>query len=254
MEKSKKGHTIRSQAREVIANVIKICDEEAQNNCYKLPVSQRNERASLYTGCSVSTITRIRAEDRKRMGEGSSHLASPGKKRSRPTVTEKVSSFDFGVIRRTIEKFYIQDKIVPTTKKLLLRLREEINFTYSRETLRKLLKANGFYWRKCQNKRKLLMEKPNILHLRFKYLRSIKQYREQNRPIIFIDETWVDTDLTFSKCWQSAEVFGVVKGGGSTGILSKTPKYTGIYNCNYFHIASKPNCFRIYLALGAFLF
>nr|CAH7725743.1 unnamed protein product [Callosobruchus chinensis] len=65
-----------------------------------------------------------------------------------------------------------------------------MEFSYSTESLKLLLKANGFYWRKCQNKRKILMEKPNILHWRYKYLRSIKRYREEGRNIIYLDETW----------------------------------------------------------------
>lgn len=127
-------------------------------------------------------------------------LQSPSGKRPRLRIQEKIDDFDFGVIRRMIEKFYLELKVVPTTKKLLEKLRKENIFPYTRDSLRRLLKANGFHWKKCQNKRKILMEKPHILHWRYKYLRAIKKYREQNRNIVYIDETWVDNDLTFKKC------------------------------------------------------
>nr|CAH7759088.1 unnamed protein product [Callosobruchus chinensis] len=92
-----------------------------------------------------------------------------------------------------------------------------MEFSYSRESLMLLLKANGFYWSKCQNERKILMEKRNILHWRYKYLRSIRRYREEGRNFIYLDETWLD--LTFKKCWQSEDAMGVVSNISSTGHL-----------------------------------
>lgn len=144
-------------------------------------------------------------------------LSTPGKKRSRQSLVEKDDNFDFQVIRHMINRFYLEFKVVPTTMKLLKKLREDSNFPYSRETLRGLLKSNGFFWRKCQNKRKILMERPNILHWRYKYIREIRRYRQEGRNIVYLDETWVDNDLTFKKCWQSETLFGVVSNIGSTG-------------------------------------
>ena len=130
---------------------------------------------------------------------------------------EKIEDFDFGIVRTTIEKFYLELKVVPTLKKLQQKLRSDINFPFSRETLSRSLKTNGFYWRKCQNKRKILVERPNILHWRYKYIHAMRKYREEGRNIIYIDETWVDNDLTVKNCWQSADVFGVLKNISSTG-------------------------------------
>lgn len=144
-------------------------------------------------------------------------LSSPGKKRSRISKVEQYDDFDFSIVRRIIEKFYLELKQVPTLRKLLRQLRTEINFPFSRETLRRLLKSNGFCWRKCQNKRKILVEKPNILHWRYKYIHTIRKYRAEDRNIIYIDETWVNNDLTVKNCWQSAEVFGVSSSISSTG-------------------------------------
>lgn len=212
------GKTLRSQTREVIANVYSVCEEEANNDAVKIPLKRKLDRVALYTGASKSSIRRIHDEDEERNRlHRDNLLSSPGKKRPRPTVVQKVDDFDFGIIRRTIEKFYLVFKVVPTTRKLLKELKKEINFPYGRESLRQLLKANGFYWRKCQNKRKILMERPNILHWRYKYIKAIKKYRGEGRNIIYIDETWVDNDLTFKKCWQSDSVFGVVSNISSTG-------------------------------------
>lgn len=218
MNEYTRGKTLHSQTREVIANVYRACGEESQNNAFKLPLKRKLERVAMYTGVSVGAVKKIHKEDVERKENNPDHLlSSPGKKRARLSAVEKIENFDFGIVRRTVEKFYLELKVVPTLKKLLQKLRSDINFPFSRETLRCMLKANGFYWRKCQNKRKILVERPNILHWRYKYIHAMKKYREEGRHIIYIDETWVDNDLTVKNCWQSADVFGVIKNISSTG-------------------------------------
>ncbi|XP_054265845.1 uncharacterized protein LOC128988514 [Macrosteles quadrilineatus] len=68
----------------------------------------------------------------------------------------------------------------------------------------------GFKWKKCGSKRKCLIERPDIVNWRFKYLRGIRKLREQKRKIFYLDETWIDSNLTFQKCWQSVDVDGVL--------------------------------------------
>jgi hypothetical protein len=79
------------------------------------------------------------------------------------------------------------------------------------------------------------------------YLQQIK-LREMGKPILYLDETWVDANLTFRKCWQNKEVVGittnvnasnrliVVHLGGSGGfvegceLLYRVGKATGDYH------------------------
>ena len=84
-----------------------------------------------------------------------------------------------------------------------------MNFSGSRSFLRKQVRKIGFRWRRCQNKRKLLIEKYNIVDLRCAYLRRIKAYREQGLNLVYIDETWIDTSNTVKYCWQSDKEPGV---------------------------------------------
>ena len=218
MNKYTSGKILHSQTREVIANVYRVCEEESQNNALKFPLKRKLERVASYTGVSKSSVKRIRIEDVERTENNPNELlSSPSKKKPRCSAVENIENFEFGIVRRMIEMFYLELKVVPTLKKLLQKLRSEINFPFSRETLRRMLKANGFHWRKCQNKRKLLVERPNILHMRYKYIHAIKKYREEGRNIVYMDETWVDNDLTVQNCWQSAEVVGVMKNISSTG-------------------------------------
>nr|CAH7763762.1 unnamed protein product [Callosobruchus chinensis] len=110
------------------------------------PLVARNGRAAFYTGVHERTISKIRKEDAEwKRTNPQQQLSSPGKERPRPSVLEKVEKADFYSIRK-IEKFYCEYKVVPTFRKLLIKVREEMEFSYSRESLRLLLKANGFYW------------------------------------------------------------------------------------------------------------
>lgn len=78
-------------------------------------------------------------------------LRKTPKKRVRTKGKIEVDEYDLQVIRRKIHEFYAFKKEVPTINKLLQILKEEINFKGSRETLRKILRKNGFQFRKTKN-------------------------------------------------------------------------------------------------------
>nr|CAH7735930.1 unnamed protein product [Callosobruchus chinensis] len=120
---------------------------EAANSVLAHPLVARNARAAFYTGVHERTISKVRKEDAERKRTNPQlQLSLPGKKRPPPSVLEKVEKAEFYLIRKIIEKFYCEYKVVPTCHKLLIKVREEMEFSYSRESLRLLLKANGFYW------------------------------------------------------------------------------------------------------------
>ncbi|KAJ4444763.1 hypothetical protein ANN_06560 [Periplaneta americana] len=113
------------------------------------------------------------------------------------------------VNRRTIHDFYVNDKRVPTIRKLLPVIKDKINFPWSHTTLLKVVKELGFKWKKSQNRRKIPIERPHIVTWRHNYLVCIKNLRQSGRQIFYLDETWIDSNITFGKCWQSEEEFGV---------------------------------------------
>jgi hypothetical protein len=99
-----------------------------------------------------------------------------------------LDEFDKRVIRDTISEFYLVKKQVPTCPKLLPVLKEKINFPWGVHSLRYVLKGMDYQWKKFQNFRKLLIERPHIIDWRM-YLRAIRRFREQGRHIIHTDET-----------------------------------------------------------------
>ncbi|KAG8241595.1 hypothetical protein J6590_083597 [Homalodisca vitripennis] len=160
--------------REVIRRVIEICDKEASDKVLTVPLAKATERAANYCKVSKQSIKRIRKEAKSTPAE---KLMSPGKKRQRCDQYKiKIDEFDRRVIVNVIRDFYAVKKVVPTCKKLLPVLCEKIHFVWSEWALRRELKNMGFRWKKCGSKRKLLIERPDIVN-------------------------W---------CWQSLEVDGVL--------------------------------------------
>ena len=76
-------------------------------------------------------------------------------------------------------------------KKLLSVLREKGLFCGHRTTVWKLLRRIGFTYKKVQDMR-YVYEQPRIIEWRYKYLRRMRKNRSENRPIVFLDETWVN--------------------------------------------------------------
>jgi hypothetical protein len=56
-------------------------------------------------------------------------------------------------------------------------------------------------------------------------LNTLKIYQEENKLIIYLDETWLDNDMTVKKWWQSNEVFGAKGGIRSSGRLIIVPLF-----------------------------
>ena len=108
-----RGKTLHSQTREVISNVYNVCGEESKQNCFKLPLKRKLERVAMYTGVSISAVRKIHNEDEERKENNPDQLlSSPGKKRTRLSAVENMDNFDFGIVRRTIENFYLELKSV----------------------------------------------------------------------------------------------------------------------------------------------
>ena len=63
----------------------------------------------------------------------------------------------------------------------------------------------NFSWEKV-NRTSLLIEKPEIVCWRRKYLRTIKKYRDEGKRIFYLDETWLNEGYTVAKTWQDKNV------------------------------------------------
>lgn len=209
------------------------------------------------TGISERSVRRVIAQSKTSLqNTGEAKFSSP----RRPKEIKKkiqVDDFDLGVIRRKINQFYTVQKTNPSLRKLNAVLKEDnildCGLTYLRELLHKL----GYSFKKCKSKRSLLLERPNIVEWRVKYLRAIRKFREDKRNIFFLDETYVNQSHNVQKCWQSSSEPGVyadigkgrrliiVHAGSRNGLVddallifksdSKTGDYHGDMNSTNFY-------------------
>lgn len=135
---------------------------------------------------------------------------TPGKKRPRQPTVSNLDDFDMSVLRNKINEFYVVKKCVPTIRSLHMELRDSIQFSGSRETLRHLLHKNGFEFKKNKNERSILIEKFDIAAWRHRYLRTIHQKRQEGKHIVYLDETYVHQNYKPKKSWQGPSTSGLV--------------------------------------------
>lgn len=102
----------------------------------------------------------------------------------------------------------------------LASLKEELEnrqlYHASESSLGRLLKDIGFTYKK-DDPRRSLMEKPHVCHLRYSFLKSYmvnEEMKEQKKPYVFLDETWIFTNGSMRKSWQNHDLRSVKHDGG----------------------------------------
>ena len=82
-----------------------------------------------------------------------------------------------------------RENISPSLKKILLQLKEKMNFPYSKTHLWRLLKRMGFGYEK-----RIISERPKIIAWRERHVRRICKIREADpeRAIVYTDATWLN--------------------------------------------------------------
>ena len=58
----------------------------------------------------------------------------------------------------------------------------------------------GFRY-KTRNKKTALYEQHRIIAARHEYLRKILTFRSEGRPLVYLDETWLNAHHTREHCW-----------------------------------------------------
>jgi hypothetical protein len=77
----------------------------------------------------------------------------------------------------------------------------------------------GFTWKKSQNKRVILVERQDILNWRSHYI-TTSRMRRDGKELFHLDESWVDSNPTFNRCWQKkGDVQGIMATGNASNRL-----------------------------------
>jgi len=69
------------------------------------------------------------------------------------------------------------------------------------------LRNLNFKYKKCNDGRKFLMERNDIVCSRVKFLRKINEFRrnKDTRPIVYLDKTWINQNNTRGHVWQNSD-------------------------------------------------
>jgi len=152
------------------------------------------------TGIGQRTVQTTLAEYKK---EGT--VSSPNQKRVKPTIIQKVDEFDKNAIRQKIHDFW-RKREVPTLTKMLIAINDDETLPdLKRSSFQKLLKDLQFEYLK-KNRNSALIERADLISWRRGYLFKLRHYQAQNRPIYYLDETWVNAGETHNRAWVDTTV------------------------------------------------
>ena len=149
------------------------------------------KRACYLTGISKSTIKRWVNQD----------CVSSQQKQIK-TQFRNLDQFDVDIVVRKLHELF--DKKQPvSTRKLQQVLKDENHLNVAKSTLWKILKRNGFSFRRTNGNRSILCERADLQISRCKYLRDLKEARDIGMNVIYLDETWINSHHTHPKEWVS---------------------------------------------------
>ena len=185
------------EKQQIILNVAKYFQEESKSgNKPQFRAGAVIAKAAAATGVSKKSLRKIVSAGK---------VIDEGKTRKAKVRFGKLDNFDAGVIRRFIHNLY-RENISPSLKKILLQLKEKMNFPYGKTRLWRLLKKIGFGYEK-RGRQRIISERPEIITWRERYLRRIRKIREADpeRAIVYTDETWLNQGHRTKKEWIDFE-------------------------------------------------
>lgn len=199
----------RRQTKRIVQNVYNFFLKlRLKPNFEKIDFTKTQNVTAEACGVSLRTVQRISLENKKNDGK----FISPRKNISPKRPKTDLDSFNQDIVRRTIHEFYDQGEF-PTTKKVHKKLQEKINYEGSVSSVLRIIHNKGFSYKKCNDGRKFLMERGDIVVKRLEFLRKINAIRDQtpDKPIFYLDETWINQNHTRAYIWHDSHGNGGLK-------------------------------------------
>ncbi|KAE9525310.1 hypothetical protein AGLY_014378 [Aphis glycines] len=180
----------------------------------RLTYRQTLVKLSKSLGFGLVTIQNTLSEYRKY-----GTVSQPNKTKYRPTIVDKIDEFDKNAIRLKIHDFW-RNREVPTISKILIAINEDPTLPNLKRPSFKILQEDLKFGcvKMKKNRNKALLEREDIITWRRNYLEKIRYYRAENRPIYYLDETWINVGETQSRTWVDT----TMKSSGETFIEGKT--------------------------------
>ncbi|KAL1473068.1 hypothetical protein MTO96_038946 [Rhipicephalus appendiculatus] len=119
----------------------------------------------------------------------------------------RYDTFALAALRRKVHSYFMHNEL-PMAEKLRNDVISDPEMdmpTISTRTMQRMLNDLGFVFRK-RKRNSALLERDDIVTWRRKYLRTIREMRRQQRPIYYLDETWVNAGHTKETVWTDTKV------------------------------------------------
>ncbi|KAF0708646.1 DDE 3 domain-containing protein, partial [Aphis craccivora] len=116
-------------------------------------------------GVSLACVKKVCSKAKKELEVRPSNkiaFKSPRKSYKRVKVMSSPDDFDNEVVRRTIHGFYDKGEFL-TTAKILVVMQEKINYPGSKTSVKRILHNLNFKYKKCNDGRRFLMERNDIV-------------------------------------------------------------------------------------------
>ncbi|VDH88880.1 Hypothetical predicted protein [Mytilus galloprovincialis] len=150
-------------------------------------------------GISLSTLKRkIEALDPVQDAVKEVHKSSVQKPGPKPW---KLDDFNRNVVKRTIYIYDMYRKKEVVSMPRLHEVLKEKDITASLSTVVRTVKSLGFRFSKKGSGRRHVVERDDVVALRHHYLRQIRKYRQQERHIVYLDETWLNSNHVVKGDW-----------------------------------------------------
>ncbi|XP_049861992.1 uncharacterized protein LOC126355670 [Schistocerca gregaria] len=189
-KKRAKKKSLSSSEKHMVLNVYKMKLLHPEQS-----MSDIVSKTAAATGVGHSSVYRVISEYKAKH-----YLKSPKKGKVRQKLSESFDDFNTNATRRKVHEFFFHNDL-PTIDKVLTVVNEDADLgSFRRTTFYKLLREMNF---KCvqHGRYSMLIDRDNIILWRRLYLRTIKQLRDEGRPIYYLDETWLNAGCTRSYVW-----------------------------------------------------
>ncbi|XP_050064347.1 uncharacterized protein LOC126553236 [Aphis gossypii] len=229
VKRNPRGKFVCSRQKEMIINAYK---SKLEANP-KLAIREARVILSKELGIGITTISNTLSEYRN-----FKTVSSPNRTKIFKNINVKVDDFDKEAIRRKVHQFWVNREL-PNLNKILSVVNEDDTLPdFALTTLWRLLKSMGFQFSK-RGRNSALIENDDIRAWRRRYIRDIRKYREEGRPIYYLDETWVNAGDVAIRVWCDTTVKSsqaAFSQGLSTGAVNPTGKGKRLIVC---HIGSE---------------
>ncbi|XP_039750727.1 uncharacterized protein LOC120626975 isoform X1 [Pararge aegeria] len=170
--KKMKFKTVEQQVLSIVRTVLERCKKEKSSNCLQVPLEDAYERVSFYTALPKMFIYHVIDDN--------------------PYVEDCFDDNDHIVIMECINKFILGElnlSIKDLYQEFLKSRQRNNGINLDLQTFERKIYSLGYTCKKnLKGSPFILIEDPKIKFQRFNYLFKMKNYRENNKTIYYIDE------------------------------------------------------------------